>query len=172
MREGAIFTDVSSVVRYVSSYPYLADHVVQQMFPNHEEKDEAQSLKSISREVLEGLTLGHLVPAAFHSAAVTAAKVCGYGVNDDATIVPPRFPLDEITGGRSINKSYGKKMEETNLKPVMTRSGHPWYLGDEPNVVIAAEFTNSYDPKLGQLNEELSWKYRSSPKYVLCQGAA
>ena len=37
------------------------------MFPNDEEKDEAQSLKSVSREVLEGLTLGHLVPAAVHS---------------------------------------------------------------------------------------------------------
>ena len=132
------------------------------MFPNHEEKDEAQSLKSVSREVLEGLTLGHLVPAAFHAAAVTASKACGDCVNDDATIVPPRFLLDEITRGRFINKSYGEKMEETNLKSLMTRSGHPWYLGDEPTVVISAESTNSYDPKLGQLNEDLSWKYSTA----------
>ena len=113
--EGAIFTDVSSVVRYGSNYPYLADHVVQRMFPNHEEKDEAQSLKSVSREVLEGLTLGHLVPAAFHAAAVTASKACRDCVNNDATIVPPRFLLDEITRGQFINKSFGEKMEETNL---------------------------------------------------------
>ena len=54
MGEGAIFTAVSSVVRHGFNYPYLADRVVQRMFPNHEEKDEAQSLKSVSREVLEG----------------------------------------------------------------------------------------------------------------------
>ena len=128
--EGAIFTYVSSVVRHGSNYPYLAEHVVQRMFPNHEEKDEAQSLEFIRREVLEGLTLDQLVPAAVHSAAVTAAKACGDYVNDDATIVPPRFLLDEITRGRFVNKSYGEKMHETKLKPLMTLPGHPWYLGD------------------------------------------
>ena len=71
------------------------------MFPNHEEKDEAQSLKFVSTEMLEGLTLDHFVPAAVHSAAVTAAKACGNCVNDDATIVPPRFLLGEITRGIS-----------------------------------------------------------------------
>ena len=85
---------------------------------------------------------------------------------------PPRVFLDEITGGRFINKSYGDKMEETNLKPLVTRSGHPWYLGDEPTVVIAAESTNCYDPKLGQLNDDLSWKYRSGSEYILCEGTA
>ena len=91
MGEGKIFTDVYSVVRHGFNYPYLADHVVQRMFLNHKEKDEAQILKFVRQEVLEGLTLGHLVPAAVHSAAVTAAKACGDYVNDDVTIVPPDF---------------------------------------------------------------------------------
>ena len=93
-------------------------------------------------------------------------------MNNDATLVPPRFLLDEITRGRFINKSSGEKMEETNLKPLMTRSGHPWYLGDEPTVVITAESTNSFDPKLGQLNDDLSWKYRCGSKYILCEATA
>ena len=62
--------------------------------------------------------------------------------------------MDEITRGRFINMNYGERMEETNLKPRMTQSGHPWYLGDEPTVVIAAESTNNYDPNLGQLNDD------------------
>ena len=59
-----------------------------------------------------------------------------------------------------LNKSYGEKMEKTNLKLLLTLPAHLWYLGDEPTVVVAAESTNSFDPKLDQLNDDLSWKYR------------
>ena len=33
-------------------------------------------------------------------------------------------------------------MQHTNLKPLLTLPTHPWYLGDEPTVVIAAMSTH------------------------------
>ena len=66
--------------------------------------------------------------------------------DDDATILPPRFILEKITRGWLENMTCGEKMQMTHLKPLLTLPVHTWYLGDEPTVAIAAEFTNILIP--------------------------
>jgi hypothetical protein len=98
---------------------------------------------------------------------VTAAKASGRTTCGDGNIIPPRFLLEEIRSNHFKHMTYREKMQHTNLKPLLTLPTHPWYLGDEPTVVIAAMSTDSFNPILRELDDAGHWKHRRGRDYIL-----
>ena len=113
------------------------------------------------------ITLRHVIFDAVHSATVTAAKASGRTTCVDGIIFPLRFLLEEICSNHFKHMTYREKIQHTNLKPLLTLLTHPWYLGDEPTVVIAAVSTGSFNPILRELDDAGHWKHRRGREYIL-----
>ena len=161
------FTDVSSILRHGKNFPYLTRNAVERLFPNHNTGIKVSGLESVRSVGHQQITLRHVMSAAVHSAAVTAAKASGRTTCGDGNIIPPRFLLEEIRSNHFKHMTYREKMQHTNLKPLLTLPTHPWYLGDEPTVVIAAMSTDSFNPILRELDDAGHWKHRRGRDYIL-----
>jgi hypothetical protein len=161
------FTDASSILRHWTSFPYLTRNAVERLFPNHDTGVRVSGMESVRSVGHQKITLRHAMSAAFHSAAVTAAKSSGRTTCGDGIIIPPQFLLEDICSNHFKHMTYRENMQHTNLKPLLTLPTHPWYLGDEPTVVIAAVSTDSFNPILRELDDAGQWKHRRGRDYIL-----
>lgn len=178
LREDAIFTDVSSIIKFGAPYmKCLTDNVREEHFQDLVEKEneghrnEEDGLLKVGRDNLVNENKQFhpdlIINAALHGSGHTLVKAGGNSIIKNKQcdrIIPPRFVAQQLE--KRLELSYPDVLKKFNLKPLMGKAIHPATLAFESANCFAMEATSSHNIRLRERKND-KWVYRNGESYIL-----
>jgi hypothetical protein len=173
------FCDVESVLSHDSELlRFLTEAARKRLFPqpsrdgefDQEVAEGSLPFSFATSQTKDDIEMKHVVNSVIHSAAMTLGRACDPSVVVEGGIVPPRAMLEDFARGEG---GYGVALEATGLKSAMTNPIHPPYLGMDTSGYLAMKATNSFDPKLQEMDDNSTlWINRNGKEYILSEETA